>query len=248
MNCSLLMYLLIFLQVRVATGRWNEVVMDWLAGARERTRGRILLESPFGWQWYFAERVLPQSLGEPQAVPGNLHYALPRTTRYTLQELQTFCDLDLDLESHLDRDSDYTEWVRTHLAGGLRTDERIEGRIGDSSEEEDAGVVGEDEDDGDRFDESEGEGEDSVGGSVGDADSSSEDSGDSDGDDSLRAPVRGGRGRGRGRGVGRGRGGGRGQGIPLKEITYQRPGGEVRKVTMCAPVMPYTVPPGRVSS
>lgn len=36
---------------------WGGLDEPYLAWGREVTRGRVLLESPYGWQWYFGERV-----------------------------------------------------------------------------------------------------------------------------------------------------------------------------------------------
>lgn len=32
---------------------WDGLDEPYLAQSREVTRGRVLLESPYGWQWYF---------------------------------------------------------------------------------------------------------------------------------------------------------------------------------------------------
>ncbi|KAF7145176.1 hypothetical protein RHSIM_Rhsim04G0043500 [Rhododendron simsii] len=42
---------------------WTGLQADFLVRSREVTRSRVLLESPFGWQWYLGERVTRQSLG-----------------------------------------------------------------------------------------------------------------------------------------------------------------------------------------
>lgn len=63
---------------------------DYLASSREITAGRILLESPYGWQWYLGDRVTRQSMRSafPQ-VPGPLPPRVLRTSSYTLEEIHS---------------------------------------------------------------------------------------------------------------------------------------------------------------
>ena len=101
--------------LQVRWNPWGRADLSYLARSREVTRGRILLESPFGWRWYLGERVSRQSLELPEfRVPGPLPPRVQRTQEYTVGELETFTVLDTELV--FDPSADYPDYVRDFLA------------------------------------------------------------------------------------------------------------------------------------
>lgn len=108
------------LTLQVRWGVWDGLEADYLPRSREMTRGRVLLESPYGWQWYLGDRVVRQSLRRPApVVPGPLPPRVLRTDSYTLEELIQFTTLDADLDRYLRPTEDYTAYQRQYLAGPL---------------------------------------------------------------------------------------------------------------------------------
>lgn len=102
-------------------GRWRQ---PYLTQSREMTRGGVLLESPYGWQWYLGERVLRQSLGiDFFRVPGPLPSRVQRTHEYTSVEVEAYTVLDVQLV--FDPSLDYAGYVRSTLAHSLDMERRL---------------------------------------------------------------------------------------------------------------------------
>jgi len=93
---------------------------DYLDSSREITAGRILLESPYGWQWYLGDRVTRQSMRSafPQ-VPGPLPPRVLRTSSYTLEEIRRYTVPDGRMVQFLRPEMDYDAYRERYLAGPL---------------------------------------------------------------------------------------------------------------------------------
>lgn len=84
------------------------------------TRGRVLLESSYCWQWYLGDRVLRQSLGlDAFLVPGPLPSLVLTTSEYTLEEVERFTQPDPQLEPLFQAGADYAEYRSQHLMRGF---------------------------------------------------------------------------------------------------------------------------------
>ena len=103
---------------------WGRLSAPYLTQSRAVTRGRVLLESPYGWQWYLGERVTRQSLGlDHFRVPGPLPPFVQRTQEYTLAEVEAFTVLDTELV--FSPSEDYDSYVVSTLAYSLDMETRL---------------------------------------------------------------------------------------------------------------------------
>ncbi len=103
---------------------WGGLDAPYLVQSRVTTRGRVLLESPYGWQWYLGERVVRQSLGlDHFRVPGPLPPLVQRTQEYTLAEVEAFTVLDTELV--FSPSGDYDDYVVSSLAYFLDMEARL---------------------------------------------------------------------------------------------------------------------------
>ncbi|KAI8572090.1 hypothetical protein RHMOL_Rhmol01G0171700 [Rhododendron molle] len=77
---------------------WDWFEIPYIARSREVTRGRVLLESPYDWQWYLGDRMSCQSLRlDAFSVTGPLPPLVQRTSQYTLKEIERFTQPDPQL-------------------------------------------------------------------------------------------------------------------------------------------------------
>ncbi|XP_058189305.1 protein MAIN-LIKE 1-like [Rhododendron vialii] len=94
---------------------WDRFEVPYVARSREVMRGRVLLESPYDWQWYLGDLVSRQSLRlDAFRVPGPLLPLVQRTSQYTRGEFEWFTRLDPKLEPFFQAGAgctaDYTEY------------------------------------------------------------------------------------------------------------------------------------------
>ncbi|KAF7133116.1 hypothetical protein RHSIM_Rhsim09G0078100 [Rhododendron simsii] len=109
---------------------------DFLVRSREMTRNRVLLESPFGWQWYLGERVTHQSLGLTEfRVPASVPLFMLRTRDYTREEIERHTSPVEDLTAYCSPSLDFAGYRERYLAYLLRMEERLLGALeGNESE------------------------------------------------------------------------------------------------------------------
>ncbi|KAF7134587.1 hypothetical protein RHSIM_Rhsim08G0143300 [Rhododendron simsii] len=124
---------------------WTGLQADFLVQSREVTRNRILLESPFGWQWYLGERVTRQSLGLAEfRVPVGVPLLMLRTGDYTREEIERHTRPVEDLTAYLSPSLDYAGYRERYLAYRLRMVERLSGamEVGGNESEAATGASG----------------------------------------------------------------------------------------------------------
>ncbi|KAF7136629.1 hypothetical protein RHSIM_Rhsim08G0127600 [Rhododendron simsii] len=106
---------------------------------------RVLLESPFGWQWYLGERVTRQSLGLAEfRVPAGVPLFMLRTGDYTREEIERHTRPVEDLTAYLSPSLDYAGYRERYLAYRLRMVERLSGamEVGGNESEAATGASG----------------------------------------------------------------------------------------------------------
>ncbi|KAH7833073.1 hypothetical protein Vadar_002866 [Vaccinium darrowii] len=103
---------------------WDAVTDQYLERSRELTQGWILLDSPYGWQWYLGERVPCQSLRLVHfRIPGRIPPSVQRTDEYTQAEVERYIVLYTVLP--FSSSSDYEGFLVSHLASFLDMETRI---------------------------------------------------------------------------------------------------------------------------
>ena len=106
--------------VQVRWVLWDGYDDDFLASSWEITAGRILLESPYGWQWYLGDRVTRQSTRTAfPRVPGLLPSRVLRTSSYTLEEIRRYTVPEGNLGQFLRPEMDYDAYRERYLAPPL---------------------------------------------------------------------------------------------------------------------------------
>ncbi|KAF7130486.1 hypothetical protein RHSIM_Rhsim10G0115000 [Rhododendron simsii] len=125
-SCPFLKAFFNFLQV--LWNLWSGLRANFLVRSREVTRSRVLLESPFGWQWYLREWVTRQSLGLTEfRVPVGVPLLMLRTGDYTREEIERHTRPVEDLTAYLSPSMDYAGYRERYLAYRLRMVERLSG-------------------------------------------------------------------------------------------------------------------------
>ncbi|XP_058223034.1 protein MAINTENANCE OF MERISTEMS-like [Rhododendron vialii] len=100
---------------------WDRFEVPYVAQSRVVARGRVLLESPYDWEWYLGDRVSHQLLRlDVFRVLGPLPPFIQRTSEYTLEEVERFTQPDLQLEPLFQAGTDYAEYQAQYMMQGFK--------------------------------------------------------------------------------------------------------------------------------
>lgn len=102
---------------------WDRLNKDYLVRSRVLTQSRVLLECPYGWQWYMGDRVSHQSLEiDHFRVLSPIHPFVQRTHEYIQAEIERYIVL---IEVIFSPSIDYEGYINTHLVNDLDMENRL---------------------------------------------------------------------------------------------------------------------------